>query len=185
MFQLISHSSFQSVHLLPMPNVWFTQNVIDRYFAWLAFTFFLPAQNPPNPSHHLLLSHLTMAPSKKYTYSYLCGCKYLTNRKNNLLKHISTGTNTGDKGQDTWWVHAEHIENTDNMCLRYAQWLNIHWVFWPLSPVQPAEQISNGTSKSALGGGNLQKDWVGGADCRHTYLTQVPLCNDWGDLWHV
>jgi len=28
---------------------------------------------------------------------------------------------TGDKGQNTQWVHAEHIENTDNMCLQYAQ----------------------------------------------------------------
>ena len=28
---------------------------------------------------------------------------------------------TGDKGQNTQWIHGEHIENTDNMCLQYSQ----------------------------------------------------------------
>jgi len=28
---------------------------------------------------------------------------------------------TGDKGQNTQQIHAEHIENTDNMCLQYVQ----------------------------------------------------------------
>ena len=28
---------------------------------------------------------------------------------------------TGDKGQNTQWICGEHIENTDNMCLQYAQ----------------------------------------------------------------
>ena len=28
---------------------------------------------------------------------------------------------TGDKGQNTQQIHAEQIENTDNMCLQYAQ----------------------------------------------------------------
>jgi len=35
---------------------------------------------------------------------------------------------TGDKGQNTQWVHAEHIENTDNMCLQYAQWSNVEHI---------------------------------------------------------
>ena len=36
--------------------------------------------------------------------------------------------NTGDKGQNTQQVHAEHIENTDNMCLQYAQWSNVEHI---------------------------------------------------------
>ena len=33
-----------------------------------------------------------MAPSKKHTCPHLCGCEYSTNRKNDLSKHVSTGT---------------------------------------------------------------------------------------------
>ena len=35
---------------------------------------------------------------------------------------------TGNKGQNTQWIHAEHIENTDNMCLQYAQWSNVEHI---------------------------------------------------------
>ena len=39
----------------------------------------------------------------------------------------------GQKGQNTQWIHGEHIENTDNMCLQCTQQLQ-NWVYFEQSP---------------------------------------------------
>jgi len=92
-FQVLFHSSFQSAHLLSMLKVWLPQRMwlITTLLSWRLGSF-SPPEIPPNHSHPLLLSHPTMVPSKKYTCPHQCGCEYSTNKKNDLSKHLLTGT---------------------------------------------------------------------------------------------